>query len=75
MFLWKNEDEWPQLDGDILPDDDPEVKGKSVLVMLGLLFLSNQNLSEQIDATRFSRWIKLKHVAGWVLRFVVNAAG
>ncbi len=71
-FLSKDEEEWPHPDGGVLSDDNPEIKKNSVLVTLGLLFLSTQKGTEQIDATRFSRWNKLKRVAAFVLRFVAN---
>ena len=71
-FLSKDESEWPQLDGGILSNDDPEIKAKSILVSLNLLFQASHDDTEQIDAARFSSWKKLKRVAAWVLRFIAN---
>ena len=69
-FLSSDEEEWPQINGGVLNDGDPEIKTKSVLVLLGILFVSEQE--EQIDAARFSSWKKLQRVAGWALRFLAN---
>ena len=71
-FLSKDEQEWPQIDGGILSNDDSEIKARSILVTLNLLFQSEHQDTEQIDAARFSSWKKLKRVGGWVRRFVAN---
>ena len=70
-FLANDEETWPQVNGGILSDNDQEIKRKSVLVMFGLLRPTKQS-SEQIDATRFTSWNKLRRVAGWILRFISN---
>ena len=68
----KDEDKWPQIDGGILSNDDTEIKTKSILVTLNLLFQADHEDTEQIDAARFSSWKKLKRVGAWVLRFISN---
>ena len=71
-FLTQDEDEWPDADGGNLSNEDPEIKAKSILVSLSLLFQATHEDAEQIDVARFSSWRKLKRVGGWVLRFVAN---
>ena len=68
----KDEEKWPQIDGGILSNDDTEIKTKSILVTLNLLFQADHEDTEQIDAARFSSWKKLKRVGAWVLRFISN---
>ena len=70
--LTKDEIHWPEEDFGALSDDDPEIKRKSFLVALGFCCYALHGDGEQIDASRFSTWIKMKRCAGWMLRFVSN---
>ena len=66
-FLWEDEHTRSTKDVGELPDDDPEIKVRSVMVSL-LMFEDDKT----IDATRFSTWPKLKGSTGWTFRFVNN---
>ena len=65
-FLHMDEPSWPTTLVGELPDDDCEIKPRSVLI-------GNTCMQYQIfDATRVSSWTKLKRIVGWILRFIHN---
>ena len=50
-----------------LPDNDKEIRQKSIYVAL-----VSAIKAELIDMNRYSDWIKIKRVAGWIVRFTQN---
>ena len=67
-FLRNDEDDWSMTPIPSLDDNDIEIKTKSVLVALGIV---NQNLPV-VNPLRYSSWMKLSRIVGWVLRWVSN---
>ena len=65
-FLQQDEEAWGVPCVEPLDVDDVEIKRKSILVALSTI----SKRSNKLDVMRFSSWVRLKRVAGWLLRAV-----
>ena len=68
-FLEKDEELWPKFTIGELNSEDVEIKKKPFFTMV-----ITAHDSEQIDFNRISTWIRLRRVAGWVIRFTENVS-
>ena len=67
-FLRDDEKNWPTVAIPPLDENDIEIKKRSVLVALGIV-AHNQPV---INPLRYSSWMKLLRVVGWVFRWINN---
>ena len=67
-FLRDDEKNWPTVAIPPLDENDIEIKKRSVLVALGIV-AHNQPV---INPLRYSSWMKLLRIVGWVFRWINN---
>ena len=65
-FLEHDEKDWPALDTGELDPKDPEIRTKPIFVAATL------TEEDGINLEKFSHWLRLLRVVGWVLRFRSN---
>ena len=65
-FLQEDEENWPKLTVGYLDPKDVAIKGKVMLIALGIIE------TERIDLSRFSNWLRLRRVVAWIIRFAKN---